>query len=71
MSAALTNSSHAPDKGKHSESAYLSDNSCSGRTEDVVAYGRLMPDRTRNRTALLQDITATGNFDSLQQSSVH
>jgi len=33
----------------------------------------LMPDRTRDRTALLRDITvtATGNFDSLQQSSSH
>jgi hypothetical protein len=40
--AALTNSSHAPDNGKHSASTYLSDNSCCGTTEDLVAYGRLL-----------------------------
>jgi len=74
-SAALTNSSHVPDKVKHSESCvYQAILVLEGQGMWSPMAGSsvcLMPDRTRDRTALLRYRTATGNFDSLQQSSSH
>ena len=72
-SAALTNNSHAPDKGNHSRPCvYQAILVLEGQGMWPPVAGSsvcLMPDRTRDRTAFLRDITATGNFDSLQQSS--